>query len=84
METNIEIIGFKDELAEYFTRLNLAWLKKYFVAELVDHEMLANPKAYIINKGGYIFFAAAHEKIAGTFALVKISDNIYELSNGCR
>ena len=52
METNIEIIGFKDELAEYFTRLNLAWLKKYFVVEPVDHEMLANPKAYIIYKGG--------------------------------
>ena len=80
METNIEIIGFKDELAEYFTKLNLAWLKKYFVVEPVDHEMLSNPKAYIINKGGYIFFAMLNEKIAGTFALIKISDSIYELS----
>ncbi len=80
METNIKIIGFKDELAEYFTRLNLSWLKKYFTVEPVDHEMLSNPKAYIINKGGYIFFATADEKIAGTFALIKISDSIYELS----
>lgn len=76
----IEIIGFKDELAEYFTKLNLAWLKKYFVVEPVDHKMLSNPKSYIINKGGYIFFATLNEKIAGTFALIKISDSIYELS----
>ena len=44
METNIEIIGFKDELAEYFTKLNLAWLKKYFEVEAIDKEMLSNPK----------------------------------------
>ncbi len=80
METNIEIICFKDELAEYFTGLNLAWLEKYFVVEPIDHEMLSNPGAYIINKGGYIFFATLNEKIAGTFALIKISDSIYELS----
>jgi ribosomal protein S18 acetylase RimI-like enzyme len=80
METNIEIICFKDELAEYFTGLNLAWLEKYFVVEPIDHEMLSNPGAYIIDKGGYIFFATLNEKIAGTFALIKISDSIYELS----
>ena len=80
MEPGIEIIGFKDELAKYFTKLNLAWLKKYFVVEPVDQEMLSDPKTYIINKGGYIFFARLNEQIAGTFALIKISDSIYELS----
>ena len=80
METNIEIIGFKDEFAQYFTKLNLSWLKKYFEVEPVDHEMLSNPKTNIINKGGYIFFARLNEQIAGTFALIKNSDSSYELS----
>ena len=54
--------------------------KEIFCGRAGDHEMLSNPKAYIINKGGYIFFATLNEKIAGTFALIKISDSIYELS----
>ncbi len=80
METTVEIIEFEDEFAEHFKNLNLAWLQKYFVVEPVDYEMLSKPKEYIINKGGYIFFARLNEKIAATFALIKISDSTYELS----
>lgn len=80
MESDVVIIEFKDELAEYFTELNLAWLKKYFVVEPIDNEMLSSSKKYIIDKGGHIFFAAVNGEIAGTFALIKIDENIYELS----
>ena len=76
----IKIIGFTTELASYFTQLNIAWLEKYFVVEPIDHEMLSNPEQYIIGTGGFIFFAKADGIIAGTFALIKISDHIYELS----
>lgn len=76
----IEIIEFSDENAKYFTQLNIAWLQKYFVVEPIDHEMLSNPKKFIIDKGGFIFFAKAEDKIAGTFALIKISEGVYELS----
>jgi ribosomal protein S18 acetylase RimI-like enzyme len=67
MEMNIEIIGFREELADHFTMLNLAWLKKYFVVEPID-------------KGGFIFFASFEGEIAGTFALIKIDDGVFELS----
>lgn len=77
---NLEIMGFSDEYAKYFTALNVAWLQKYFVVEPMDHEMLSDPKKSIIDKGGYIFFAQVDDKIAGTFALVKIDNGIYELS----
>ena len=76
----IEIIPFSEELAAYFTRLNMDWLEKYFVVEPVDHQMLGNPKQFFIDKGGFIFFAKLNEDIAGTFALLKESDNVYELS----
>jgi len=77
---NIEIIGFREELAVHFTELNLAWLKKYFVVEPIDHEVLSDPKRLIIDKGGFIFFATADKKIAGTFALIKTGGDEYELS----
>lgn len=77
---NIEIIGFNKKYSRYFTSLNIAWLKKYFMVEPVDHEMLSDPKKYIIDKGGYIFFAKVDKKIAGTFALMKVEEDIYELS----
>ena len=76
----MEIIPFSDELANHFTRLNTAWLEKYFVIEPIDKEMLGDPKQYFIDKGGHIFFAKINEDIVGTFALLKDSDSVYELS----
>ena len=76
----VEIISFKDELARYFTELNLAWVKKYFAVEPMDEKILFNPKGNIIDKGGYIYFSVVDEEVAGTFALLKINDGVYELS----
>jgi ribosomal protein S18 acetylase RimI-like enzyme len=42
--------------------------------------MLANPKQYFIDKGGFIFFALYNNEVAGTFALLKVSDTVFELS----
>lgn len=77
---NIKIVGYSDELAQYFTALNIAWLQKYFVVEPIDHEMLSDPKKFIIEKDGFIYFADVDGKIAGTFALIRIEEGIYELS----
>lgn len=76
----INIIPFSEELAIYFTRLNTVWVKKYFTIEPMDIEMLGNPKEYFIDKGGYIFFAKVNNQIAGTFALIKESNSVFELS----
>ncbi len=77
---SIEIVPFSEDLAHHFTELNSAWLKKYFVIEPIDEDMLADPKHYYIDKGGHIFFAKIDGKVAGTFALFKNKDNEYELS----
>jgi N-acetylglutamate synthase-like GNAT family acetyltransferase len=80
MNTTVEIIEYRDELLQHFKDLNVAWLEKYFYVEPIDEEMLSNPKAYIIDKGGYIFFATVNGNVAGTFALIKQADGSYELS----
>lgn len=55
-------------------------VKKYFVIEPHDTEMLENPKSYIINKGGEIFLAKTKDAIVETVALIKIKDDEYELA----
>src|SRR5687768_10708184 len=79
-KSNVDIIEFRDELAVHFKDLNMAWLQKYFYVEAIDEEMLSNPRQYIIDKGGFIFFAEVNNVIAGTFALIKLEDDVFELS----
>jgi very-short-patch-repair endonuclease/GNAT superfamily N-acetyltransferase len=79
-ESNVDIIEFRDELAVHFKDLNIAWLQKYFYVEPIDEEMLSNPKKYIIDKSGFIFFAEVNNVIAGTFAFIKFEDDVFELS----
>ena len=80
MDTGIEMLGYRPELASYFTDLNLAWVEKYFEVEPVDREILENPSSSVIDKGGFIFFAKVGDDIAGTFALMRKEDGVFELS----
>jgi len=76
---NIEIVPFKDEYANTFHDLNIEWLETYFYVEDHDKEVLKNPKSYILDNGGYIFFALLNGKVAGTVALMNEPEG-YELS----
>ena len=80
MESKIEIVPFSDEMAMHFASLNRAWVEKYFEIETLDEKMLGNPRQYFIDKGGFIFFATYNGEVAGTFALLKVSDTVFELS----
>lgn len=79
---SISIIPFEDAFAADFSRLNKAWLEKYFEVEPVDEEMLANPRKYYIDKGGFIFLAAlsAQNQVVGSYALIRTSPDVFELS----
>ena len=76
----MEIISFEPQYAKDFRELNIEWLEKYFWVEPHDEEVLGNPEKYIINPGGNIFFARENDQIIGTVALMKIEDNIFELT----
>ena len=75
----IEIIEFRDELSDPIKLLNYEWLEKYFRVEEGDVVSLSNPKKYIIDKGGFIFYAKLDNKIVGTVSLLKRAHTIYEL-----
>jgi len=75
----LRIISFKEAYAHHFRDLNIGWLEKYFYVEDHDKEVLNNAKTYIIDKGGYIFFALYKGEVAGTLALMNEEEG-YELS----
>ncbi|AEH02184.1 GNAT family N-acetyltransferase [Lacinutrix sp. 5H-3-7-4] len=77
----VNIIPFNKKYSKDFYNLNIEWLETYFYVEPFDREVLTNPDLYIINKGGFIFFAKIEETIVGTFALMPLKeDNAYELT----
>lgn len=75
----IEIIPFEEKYAQYFYDLNADWLRKYFYIEPYDEKVLSNPKKYILDTGGYIFFAKYNGEIVGVVSLIN-QKNFYELS----
>jgi len=76
----MEIIYYEDQYAEDFKQLNLEWLYKYNLAESHDLQVVNDPRGTIINRGGCIFLAKENDTIAGTAALMKENDAVYELA----
>jgi len=75
----IEIIPFEEKYAQYFYDLNADWLKKYFYIEPYDEKVLSNPKQYVIDAGGFIFFAKYNTEIVGVVSLIN-QKTFFELS----
>ena len=76
----IQIIPYKAEHAYHFERLNKAWIEKYFWLEDTDKWVLENPHAAIVSKGGAILMATYDGVVAGTVALKKVNDEVYEFT----
>lgn len=74
------IIDYTPEHAKAFYELNIEWLETFFYVEDYDREVLSNPDQYILNKGGRIFFIMHEGKVAGTVALMKVNDKVFELT----
>ena len=76
----ISIIDYSDQYKKDFKQLNYEWIKRDFIVEQSDEIVLSNPVEFIINKGGYIFFAKLQDNIIGTCALIRIDDKTYEIA----
>ncbi|GAA4739570.1 GNAT family N-acetyltransferase [Flavisolibacter ginsenosidimutans] len=76
----VKIIPYRAEHAYHFASLNKAWIEKYFALEELDKWVLENPHEAILAKGGAILMATYNDVVAGTVALIKISDDEYEFA----
>jgi len=76
---DVEILSYDPQYDQIFHDLNINWLETFFYVEPHDKEVLENPKSYIIDNQGYIFFAKFNNEIVGTVALINEKE-CYELS----
>ena len=79
MKTPVKIIDFHPENSSIFGNLNIEWLEKYFYVEPYDQKVLSNPQKYIIDSGGFIFFAKYNSEIVGVVSLIN-QKTFFELS----
>ena len=77
---HIAIIDYRAEHAFHFERLNKAWIEKWFWLEERDRWVLENPHQAILAKGGAILMATYDGEVAGTVALKKVNDDVYEFT----
>jgi putative acetyltransferase len=76
----IKIIPYRNEYHAVFKQLNLEWLDHYNLTESHDLMVLDDPKGTILDRGGFIWMAEADGQLVGSAALMKESENVYELA----
>ena len=75
----IEIVGFNKKYSEQFFILNKAWIEESWHLEDSDKKDLLNPDK-IVENGGQVFFALENQIPVGTAAMIKSSDDRFELA----
>ena len=75
----IEIVGFNKKYSEQFFMLNKAWIEESWHLEDSDKKDLLNPDK-IFEDGGQVFFALENKIAIGTVAMIKSSDDRFELA----
>ena len=77
---DVEVVDFRDEFAIAFASLNYQWIESEFSVEQHDREILDDPRKWVIEPGGQIFFALFGGTAAGTVALIPSADGVFELT----
>ena len=75
----IAIVGFNKRYSEQFFILNKAWIEESWRLEDSDKKDLLNPDK-IVENGGQVFFALENKIPVGTAAMIKSSDDRFELA----
>lgn len=83
--SSTRIVDFDPRWRADFARLNLEWLRRWFVVEPFDEEVLGDPERHILADGGRILFALlegddGETRAVGTVALRNAGDGVYELT----
>ena len=76
----ITVVPFHPRYAADFRRLNLDWIERLFKVEAPDLKVLDDPGHAIIAPGGMIFFALEGDAVVGTVAMIRVTDERFELA----
>lgn len=77
---SIEIVDYNKGHQPYFEKFNRDWIEKYFWLEDVDRYVLQHPDEAVLEKGGAILMATYNGEVAGTVALKKVNEEVYEFT----
>jgi len=66
--------------APLFESLNREWIERHFALEEPDRAVFRDPHGEIIAKGGQIFLAVEADRVLGTCAVLRHSDEMFELA----
>jgi GNAT superfamily N-acetyltransferase len=76
----ITIIAYEDKHQPIFKQLNLEWLDNYNLTESHDLTVLDDPKGTILDRGGFIWLAAAGDEVIGSAAIINEGHGTFELA----
>jgi putative acetyltransferase len=76
----MDIVEYRPDLATAFKALNEAWITHYFALEAKDHEVLDDPQAKVIDRGGRILFLVEADEVVGCCALLAMTDGGFEVA----
>jgi len=75
----LSIEPYESKYNQNFKDLNIDWITEYFIVEEKDKNLLNDSQSTIIDKGGYIFMGLWNKDPIGCFALIKKTENRFEL-----
>ena len=76
----MQIVDYESRFQPVFKRLNVDWIEMNWQLEDSDRQALDDPDEYIIDRGGHIFLALDGDEVVGTCALLRVTENTYELA----
>jgi putative acetyltransferase len=77
---NLQVSGYRAELAPAFASLNFDWIEKLFEIEEPDRKVLLDPEHSIIEPGGNILFALQGTEPVGCVGLKPVRPGVLELT----
>lgn len=77
---DIQVSGYRPELAAAFAALNFNWIEKWFEIEEPDRKVLLDPEHSIIEPGGNVLFALHGGEAVGCVGLKPVRPGVLELT----
>jgi putative acetyltransferase len=79
-DPRVVVVPYRDEFRAAFEQLNREWIEAHFVLEDEDREVFSDPQAKVLAPGGQIFFALEQGQVQGTCAVLRHSQDEYEIA----
>lgn len=75
-----KVVDYAPKYRDAFKSLNVEWISKYWELEEPDFKALDDPEGYILNQSGVILIALDKGEPIGCCALIKQTDDTFELA----